>query len=134
MHIARADSPEGSYADIARDIFPSGKLEDPDLYHDGENFHMIVEDNEGLLTGHVRYGGHLISRDAVHWHPADKVIAYTHDILFTDGSTLAATRRERPELLNCGGGSKKDGIPTHLVTGVWDGNDARCVVQQINAE
>ncbi len=133
MHIARADAPEGPYNDIARDIFPAGKLEDPDLFRADGLYHMIMEDNQGLLTGNVRFGGHLVSEDAVSWRPAEEVTAYTHDITYSDGTKLTAERRERPELLNCDGPSKKDGAPTHLVTGVWDGSDARCLVQEIQA-
>jgi hypothetical protein len=131
MHVARANAFDGAYQVIAEDIYPQGALEDPDLFFHQSAYHMVVEDNRGILTGAVRHGGHLVSADGVHWAPADPVKVYTHTIAWTDGTTTTATRRERPELFNENAPIKGNGEPTHLVTGVLVGDQSWCLVQPI---
>ncbi|MHC4506280.1 MAG: glycoside hydrolase family protein [Planctomycetota bacterium] len=131
VNVARADAVDGEYATVAEDVFPDGMLEDPDLYFAGGQYHMIVEDNQGVLTGSVRHGGHLVSADGVRWKPHDSAEAYTHHLEWTDGTSVTATRRERPDMFNDEEGAKGNGEPTHLLTGVLLDGHSRCVVQEI---
>jgi hypothetical protein len=119
MHMAKAYAFDGDYKPVAENIFPAGMLEDPDLYFVDGQYHMIVEDNQGLLTGSARHGGHLVSQDGIRWKPHDPVKVYTHDLKWTDGTSWTATRRERP---------------THLITGVLHKGHSWIVVQEIGPE
>jgi hypothetical protein len=131
MHIARAPAYDGPYSVVAQDIFPAGMLEDPDLHVRDGRYHLIVEDNAGLLTGHVRHGGHLTSDDVLRWVPESPAEAYTHTLPWADGATETADRRERPELFNAHAPVKGSGEPTHLITGVLLNGKSWCVVQPI---
>ncbi len=80
---------------------------------------MICEDNVGQVTGHVRWGAHLISADGIGgWRAAPEPVAYDHTIRWREGGALEATRRERPWLL------VEDGVATHLFTAVFDGRQS----------
>ena len=130
MYVASAPAFDGPYEIAARHLFPF-KIEDPDLFFCGDRYHMIVEDNVGKLTGHVRHGGHLLSEDGLHWKPADPVRIYDHTLRWTDGTTTHADRRERPELFNANAERKGNGDPTHLLTGVQVGDRTWCHIQPI---
>ena len=121
VYVARADSYDGQYETIAENIFPAGRLEDPDLFFCDGKYHMVMEDNEGVLTGSIRHGGHLVSADGIHWEAHDPPKIYTHTLEWADGTSLTATRRERPDLFNDNEGVKGNGDPTHLITGVLAG-------------
>jgi len=131
MHVAEADRFDGEYRVVARDVYRPGRLEDPDLFFADGLYHMVMEDNEGKLTGHVRHGGHMVSGDGVIWRPHEHVRAYSHEIAFDDGTVVTADRRERPEMFNAAAEVKGNGPPTHLLTGVWHGGEAWNVVQPI---
>lgn len=130
MYIATADAFDGRYEIAARNLFPF-KIEDPDLFFCDGWYHMVVEDNAGSLTGHVRHGGHLVSLDGLRWQPADPVRIYDHTLRWTDGTTAEADRRERPELFNAEADRKGNGPPTHLLTAVQVGDDTWCHIQPI---
>jgi len=134
-YIARADSFNGAYEIVARDITPGIKHEDPSLFFMNDEFHMITEDNVGEFTGHVRHGAHLVSKDGLAWQPFDPVHAYTHTIVWTNGDSTIFTRRERPELLNLKNPPelKYTGQPTHLVTGCLLEEQSWCIIQAIGA-
>jgi hypothetical protein len=134
INIVKADAFDGNYKPVAENVFPAGRLEDPDLYFAGGQYHMIVEDNQGILTGSVRHGGHLVSPDGIRWKPHDSVKVYTHDLQWTDGTSWTATRRERPEMFNDLDGIRGNGNPTHLITGVLYKGHSWCVVQEIGPE
>jgi hypothetical protein len=97
---------------------------------DGQ-YHMVMEDNEGLLTGAERHGGHLVSAEGVRWRKHDPVKVYTHTIIWDDSGETVAKRRERPELFNANAQVKGRGEPTHLITAVLIDGQTRCVVQPI---
>lgn len=134
MHMAKANAFDGDYKTVAENIFPAGMLEDPDLYFVDGQYHMIVEDNQGLLTGSARHGGHLVSQDGIRWKPYDPVKVYTHDLKWTDGTSWTATRRERPTMFNDLTGASGNGNPTHLITGVLHKGHSWIVVQEIGPE
>ncbi len=114
MGIACAPHYSGPYEVRDFDIMPGTKLEDPYLYHQDGQYHIVCEDNRAQVTGHERWGVRLVSEDGIHdWHPADPVIAYTHTIVWEDGSQSVMERRERPQML-----FDEDGEVSHLCTGV----------------
>lgn len=134
MFMARAHKFSGRYQIVAANIVPGVKLEDPTLYFNNGQFHMALEDNVGGLTGHERFGAHLISSDGLLWRSIDPITVYSHTIRWTDGGETTFDRRERPELLNLNNPpeQKYDGQPTHLITGVLLGEESWCVVQEIS--
>jgi len=131
MFIAAADSFDGRFEILARDLFPGIKIEDPDMHFWNGQYHMVVEDNEGGMTGHDRHGAHFVSDDGIHWSGHDPIRAYTHTLNWDDGTTTEADRRERPELFNADAEQKGNGPPTHLLTGVLVDNRSWCHVQAI---
>jgi hypothetical protein len=82
MFIATANAFDGAYEIAARNLFPF-KVEDPDLFFAGGQFHMVAEDNVGGLTGAVRHGAHLVSENGLQWQPADPVTVYDHTLRWT---------------------------------------------------
>jgi hypothetical protein len=136
MHIAGAPSFRGPYQVLAQNIFPTGRLEDPDLFTQNGEYHIVMEDNEAVLTGHERFGGHLVSKDGETWRPHSARTVYTHDIEYDDGTLLKADRRERPQLFRDSPDDRRDDGegPTHLVTSVLSGGKAWCVIQPIRPE
>jgi len=132
MYIATAPSFDGTYRIVAENLFPGIRLEDPDLFHLNERYHMVVEDNVAGLTGHDRHGAHLISKDGIQWDIHDPVRVYTHTLPWDDGTVTTVERRERPELFNDNAEQKGNGHPTHLLTAVLSGGNTWCHVQPIS--
>lgn len=137
MYVAAADTYAGPWEVLVSDLFPGIKIEDPDLHYAGGRYHMVVEDNGGGMTGHVRHGAHFVSDDGVAWKAHDPIRIYDHTLIWDDGTSTVADRRERPELFNANSERKGDGPPTHLLTGVKVGDRTWCHIQAIapgNAE
>lgn len=119
---AQAKHFAGPYTILNDDVFPGIRLEDFYLSQTDNGFELLAEDNAGGFTGHERFGAHFVSKDGVHWLPNDPVIAYDHTLPFTDGSSILAERRERPQLL------MDDGKAIALFTAILkDGNTWNCV-------
>jgi len=114
--ISTAKSYEGPYTLANSNVWPKARLEDFFLFQQAGKYHLLCEDAGGSVTGQKKWGAHLYSADGIHdWQPWIKPVAYDHTIHWTDGTTLTATRRERPWLLMEGG------KVTHLFTAVYDG-------------
>ena len=131
--IAEAKSFKRPFSIVNQDAWPACKLEDFYLFNRGGQYYNICEDNVGEVSGHVRWGVILCSKDGIsNWKKADPLIVYDHEIEYTDGSTLHFARRERPQLLII------DGNITHLITGVYDGDNSWCqpvkIRNPVNAE
>jgi hypothetical protein len=106
----------GPYTLANGNAWPGARLEDFFLFRHGGRYHLICEDNAGRVTGHERWGAHLVSPDGVSgWQPWSEPVAYDHTIRWTDGGHFEPRRRERPWLLIEGGAI------THLFTAVYDG-------------
>jgi len=134
MYVAEADAFDGDYKIIADNIFSGGKIEDPDLFCADGKYHMVMNDVHGAISGTIRNGGHLVSEDAITWEPYKHPRAYSHELVWADGTSWTATRRERPDFFNDRTGVKGNGQPTHLITGVLHDGQSWCVVQEIAHE
>ena len=111
VRISVAREIHGPYRLANDDVFPGVPLEDFFLYRRDGRYHLICEDNVGALTGHERWGAHLVSTDGItDWRPGDPLIMYDHTVRWTDGTVLHPVRRERPWLLI------ENGVATHLFT------------------
>lgn len=121
IKLAKAGNFEGPYHVVNENVWDKARLEDFFLFKADGKYHFICEDNEGVATGHIRWGAHFISDNGITaWRPYDPVIVYDHDIPVTDGSVLHCVRRERPQLL-----IEEDKI-TYLLNGVYDGVNSWC--------
>lgn len=121
IFLAEAKQYSGPYKMRNDNVWPDCKLEDFYVYKKDDGVHMICEDNVGGVSGHVRWGVHLFSDDGIKdWKAYNPVIVYKHDLAYDDGSVLHCVRRERPQLLI------ENGNITHLITGVYDGNNSWC--------
>jgi len=127
MGIAVAPRYDGPYQVCDFGITPGIKLEDPYLYHKDGLYHIICEDNRSHVSGHERWGIHLISEDGIHnWRADDLVEVYTHTILWEDNTQSVMERRERPQLI-----FDDEGEISHLCTGVLYKGKTWCLVQPV---
>jgi hypothetical protein len=93
------------------------ELEDPFLWHNGENFELVAKDMGSTLTGEHHAGIHALSRDAEHWELARPAQAYSRTITWSDGTVQTMGQLERPFLLR----DPASGLPTHLFAATMDG-------------
>ena len=115
--ISTAPSFEGPYTLANGDVWPGARLEDFCFFKLADGYHVVCEDNAGSVTGHERWGAHLVSPDGLTDWKASPVQAtvYDHTIRWTEGGEFEPVRRERPFLL------RENGRFTHLFTAVYDG-------------
>ncbi len=134
--IVKAEAYDGDYEFLAGNITPGKAFEDASIFYKDNVYHMVMEDNRGLFTGHVRHGAHLVSEDAITWKVFDPVHIYTHTVQWNDGTETTFDRRERPELVNLDNPPERkyDGEPTHLLTGAQIGMTSWCIIQEIAKE
>ena len=118
---ATAPSFEGPYTIGQESIWTECRLEDFYTFKRGGLYHMICEDNVGAVSGHERWGVHLVSDNGVDgWRRHNHIVAYDHDIEFTGGKILHCVRRERPQLYI------EEGKVCALITSVYDGAKTWC--------
>jgi len=121
VFLAEAKTYKGPYKIVNDNVWPEHKIEDFYMFRMKDDFHLICEDNVGGISGHERWGVHLVSKNGIdQWTKYDSTIVYDHDILFTDSTILHCNRRERPQLLI------ENKVITHLLTGVYDGVNSWC--------
>lgn len=119
--MAKANTYTGPYTITNNDVWPNQPIEDFYLFKTENNYHLICEDNAGSITGHGRWGAHLVSENGVDgWEKYKEHVVYDHDIKYSDGSILHCTRRERPQLFI------EDGVIRGFLTGVYDGESSWC--------
>ncbi len=118
VFLAEAKQYSGPFEVVNSDLWPEARIEDFYLYKSKGRYHMVCEDNMGKVSGHERWGVHIVSKNGVSdWKRHRKVVFYDHYISYTDGSILHCFRRERPQFL------VEDGKITVLITSVYDGKE-----------
>lgn len=121
VYLATALSYKGPYTVVNDNVWPQCPLEDFYLFKHQSQYHCIIEDNEGEVSGHERWGVNLFSQNGISdWRKYDPVVMYDHDLKYDDGSVLHCTRRERPQLFI------EDGKVLALFTGIYDGENSWC--------
>lgn len=127
VKVATADNFRGPYTVKNDDVWPVEKIEDFYLFKKNNRYHCILEDNKAQVTGHIRWGGHLVSDDGINnWKEYQPDIVYDHTLVYDDGSILKCDRRERPQLYI------EDGKVKYLYTGVYDGESTWCQPVELN--
>lgn len=130
MGIAVAPRYDGPYEVKDFEITPGIHLEDAYLYAQDGLYHIVCEDNRAQVSGHERWGVHLISDDGIrNWRAVDPVVAYTHTVLWEDGTRTVMERRERPQLV-----FDDEGRVSHLCTGVLYKGKTWCLVQPVKPQ
>ncbi|MBL7969730.1 MAG: glycoside hydrolase family protein [Prolixibacteraceae bacterium] len=118
VFLAEAEHYSGPYKVVNSNLWTEARIEDFYLFKSKGRYHLVCEDNVGKVSGHERWGVHLVSKNGVNdWKRDRKVVVYDHDIRYTDGSVLHCVRRERPQFL------VENGKITVLITSVYDGKD-----------
>ncbi|MFW5872961.1 MAG: glycoside hydrolase family protein [bacterium] len=121
VFIATASSYKGPYTIKNDNVWPQAKIEDFYLFKKDNKYHFICEDNVGHITGHIRWGAHLVSDNGIDdWKEHNNKVAYDHDIIYDDGTILECVRRERPQLFI------ENQAIKFLITGVFDGINSWC--------
>lgn len=122
--LATADHPSGPFrVEGDKPLFGPGQfgeLEDPFLWHDGNQFHVIAKDMSGHLTGQHGAGFHGVSRDARHWERGKPSLAYRREIFRPGGRVESLGSLERPFVLF------QDGRATHLCAASSNGSTSFC--------
>jgi len=124
LGMAAADSPDGPFdrlsdEPILRFDDPDQHVEDPCLWHEDGQFHLLCKDMTGKATGEWGAGIYAVSDDAVDWHFADPIKGYSRTVAWDDGKTRTHANFERPSLL-----MQRDdhGVrrPTHFLAAMAD--------------
>ena len=126
VKIAEAPGYNGPFVLRNENVWPEARLEDFYSFKSEGKYHFICEDNEGKVTGKLRWGAHFVSENGIdNWQLASPVVAYDHSIARINGDTLHCVRRERPQLFI------QDNQITYLLNGVYDGHQSWCQPQEI---
>ena len=121
IFIVTSKNYKGPYKIANENVWPECKLEDFYMFKADHQYHIVCEDNVGGVSGHERWGVHLFSTDGItNWLKYDPVVVYDHDLIYEDNTVMHLVRRERPQLLIT------DGKITHLINGVYDGQNSWC--------
>lgn len=133
VSVARADSFEGPYEVIQKNIFPKSAVEDMFVYKTENGFTMICEDCVGGYTGLKKGGLRFSSKDGVHWDEETAEPAYDFDVEYDDGSKITLQRRERPVLFTDGDRKYLFTTAKHGGPDQWGGGKTWNMVQEIKA-
>jgi len=121
VDLAESESFSGSYKIVNENVWPESKIEDFYFFRMRNQYHIICEDNEGSVTGHVRWGAHFYSQDGMNKLEKYKdVIAYDHTLKYNNGSEIQCVRRERPQLF-----IENNQIKS-IITAIYDGKSSWC--------
>lgn len=93
------------------------ELEDPFVWHDGEQYHMMAKDMNGKICGEKFGGTYSHSSDGIHWQVEPGLLYYSRKILWDDGIVREMGNLERPFILF------EDGKATHLFFATSDGKN-----------
>lgn len=109
---AQCQSLLGNCTDIKNPLFLHTS-EDPSVFIDHRgNFHMLTNALPGGCKPKKVAGGHAWSRDGWNWSEP-RVGAFNTTVIFTDGSNMTCSRRERPQMM-----LDNQGKPSFLSTGI----------------
>ncbi|GGZ23549.1 hypothetical protein GCM10007049_15660 [Echinicola pacifica] len=116
LGVTKAKHMEGPYERLKEEpIFnfatadsPDNDVEDPFVWWVKDHYELIMKDRFGKICGEPGGGIHASSYDGIHWELAEKPLAYSKNILWSNGETVHHNHFERPSLLI------EDGKPTHL--------------------
>lgn len=106
--VAIGDSPTGPFNALDEFVFDikmeNGKIasaEDPYVWYNKkeDQFHAVIKDFSGRITGQGSGLGRLISKDGLKWELPEDPLFMKKELLLKNGNTLKVNRLERPQLL-----------------------------------
>lgn len=113
--LAIYEDPEGEAVRLDMPVFTRDMfVEDPFVWHNGENFEMIAKDLSGKLTNEYHAGAHFVSEDGIKWEYTHK--AYSRKVKLENGEEITLGSLERPQVL-----FDENNIPVALFAAVADG-------------
>ena len=120
LGLARAEHFEGPYERLSDEpvlnFDAQGEhVEDPCLWWEAGQFHVLCKDLKGGLSGERGAGVYATSPDALHWTLADPPRSYARTVRWEDGTQTTLGQLERPQVL------MQDGRSTHLFLAAADG-------------
>lgn len=105
MGVAHADHPFGEYKRLGNDdglIKIEGKLsslEDPFVWYDGENYHMIIKNFEDDIIKDKMASIYVWSDNAYEWYlPKDDPMVYNREVTWKEGITTVQRKLVRPQV------------------------------------
>jgi hypothetical protein len=105
MGAAHAVHPCGEYKRLGDDdglIKIEGKLsslEDPFVWYDGENYHMIIKNFEDDIIKDKMASIYVWSDNAYEWYlPKDDPMVYNREVTWKEGITTVQRKLERPQV------------------------------------
>jgi len=121
MNVAVAEHFAGPYKRLHSQPIFSEQNEDPFIWRDKRgNYHMLMHSLEadGAFGSGPKVGRHAFAREFDGaWTFNNRTLAFNTSVQFTDGSTVAFFRRERPQLFFSEDGEM---VPLYLSTGVQE--------------
>lgn len=126
--LAIAERPEGPYHRPVNRPVVDYHVEDPFVWHDGEQFHMVAKDVDGDLSGQPLSGAHFVSGDGIDWTLSAIPQGYSRTIPLVGGGEMTLGCLERPALLFNAEGKPvclygavgTGGISFHHITRSWN--------------
>ncbi len=92
-----------------------GHVEDPFVWRENNEFHLLAKDMTGAITGEVHAGVYARSTDGTQWRLPDHPRAYSRRVLWDEGGETVQGCLERPQLL------LENGRPSCLFAATGDG-------------
>jgi len=100
LGVAASQSPQGPYQRLQDNPILEGfHVEDPFVWHNGDEFKMLAKDISGDITdGEKNCGAYFVSDDGVNWRCGTPRKGYSRTQMFEDGATVTLGCVERPQL------------------------------------
>ncbi|SFB27571.1 glycoside hydrolase family protein [Algoriphagus aquimarinus] len=86
----------------------SSDVEDPYIWYDGSQYHMLAKCMNAAITGESGAGFYASSEDGVVWTTPENPAAYSRTLTLSNGETVEFPKLERPQVL------VQHGHPTHV--------------------
>ena len=110
-------------------LLPKGsELEDPTIWWANNQYNIVLNDWNGLLTGVSKSGAQYFSKDGVHYEAMSNVPVFTKTVVYDDGSTEKFNRRERPFVFT----NEKNEVEALFTACLPENGPARIVVQPVD--
>ncbi len=118
LGLAKASSIFGKYERLDTPLFGPGRfaeIEDPFMWLEGNDYHLLAKDMGSSLTGEYHAGAHFVSKDGIDWKLHENKKIYSREMTWDDGTKQTLGSLERASIYF------EDGQPKLLWGAVADG-------------